>query len=221
MKKIYLSAVMLLVMIIGNAQDRVDVALPKINKTTIGKLIAAKGWTQGSTGQWDYRTNKLDGDNFLYYELHDVMIGDSSYSIFIQKYTSGYYDYPNIQEGWHQTMAIKYFVFDTKELEKLKNPEADKTTSTSIPVLYRGDMPISATEFSVAKRIEEDLAKEILKNEKPIYDHLIIKIRPYKDTIRFVFKEASAYEVDKVQATDITNAYYEVPREKFSKLFKI
>ncbi len=221
MKKIYLSAVMLFIMIIGNAQDRVDAALPKINKTVIGKLNLAKGWTQNTAGKWDYRTNKLEDDNFLYYELHDVTIGGTNHSILIQKYTTGYYEYPNIKEGWHETIAIKYFVFDGKELEKLKNPEADKTTTVSINLLYSGNLPISATEFSVTKRIEEDLAKEIGENEKPFHRNLIIKIRPYKDDIRFVIKPARESEVNAIVERDITEAYYEVSKDKFLKLFKI
>src|SRR5215813_3084491 len=100
------------------SQDRVNKPLPKISKVIQKQLTTATGWMLNPEGQWvsrknripyfienkskiliDYETYGLGMDNFVFFQLRDVKISDSTYYVLIKKYRDGYYRYRSIQKG--------------------------------------------------------------------------------------------------------------------------
>lgn len=131
------------------AQERVNTALPVIGATPKGRITEATGWFQNDSGEWLSRKNRIpvnfsgrdktlidyghyslgeNRENFIYLELRDITINDSSYTILIKKYKDGYYKYDAIREGWMPQTSLIYYVFATSELDKLKTWSRTRTT---------------------------------------------------------------------------------------------
>lgn len=234
MKNFYLTAVLLLMAVISNAQERVNATLPAISGTTKGRITEAIGWMQNDEGTWVSRKNRIpanmpneykdlldsghDGlghnrENFIYMEMRDVVIKDSSYTILIKKYKDGYYQYEHIMRGWTPENSLTYFVFPTSELERLKNLEPDKIHNIKIKSLYTNTIQYLSPKASITT-IAEDLHKFIQKNDFFNMSDLIISVKFYKDKARFVVDEYWD-----IFPPDVDKAYYETPIANFEKLF--
>jgi len=235
MKKLLLIITLTLLTFFAYAQDRVNATLPKINPIANGKLTEATGWLQNDAGEWLSRKNKIpanlsgefkiliDSDNyglgesrenFIYMELRDVTINDSTYSILIKKHKDGYYQYESIQRGWTPQTSIIYYVFKTSELEKLKNLEADKSHVIRINTVYSNRIPYVDTKASI-NTVAKDLYKRI-PEDKFGMDELEVHLKVYKGKVRFTIQNYEQYI-----SNNFEKAYYETSLLNFEKLFKL
>lgn len=237
MKKIFtLFLIMFSSLLIG--QNRINDVLPLISNTINGQLLNAKGWKKNSYGEWLGRTNKivkdlgkdqkllenfesesLGEDNFISFEMRDVKIKDSVYSLLIKKYKDGHYRYESINEGWIPYNSYSFFVFSKKELEKVKNIKKDTT--------YQIDMKLIANDkvswVDLKKLTNTQISKEINQKLKSDYHftdfkevnylYLQLYISNDKKIVRFKFNDDYQYSE--------TNEYYEVDYLTFNKFLKI
>ncbi|MCO6147480.1 hypothetical protein [Flavobacterium sp. NRK1] len=236
MKKVlFVTAIALMVNFIS-AQERVNAALPVISPTAKGRIAEATGWLQNDSGEWLSRKNRIpvnfsgsekilidhehyglgeNNENFIYLELRDVKINDSTYTMLIKKYKDGYYKYESINKGWIPQNSLIYYVFNTSELEKLKNLEADKNHVIKIKTIYSNTMPYLSANSSI-KTIAQDLSKFISKDDKFGMEELVVYIKLYKDKVRFI-----AQSFDKYLEPDFNKSYYETTKQSFQSFIKL
>src|SRR5690242_10631030 len=117
MHKLYLPFILLLLSLSLHAHDRVNKPLPTLGDT-IGYLDSAKGWRLYTDGQWASKPNRIplnasdDGesgigaDNFYYFLLQELKVGDSTYCILFKPFKHGFYVYPSIHEGWENDTNV-------------------------------------------------------------------------------------------------------------------
>jgi hypothetical protein len=220
-----------------SGQERTNTALPVINPVAKGKLTEATGWMQNDEGQWASRKNKIpvnmesqykslidyqhdglgeDRENFIYYELRDVKIKDSVYSILIKKYRDGFYQYETIKKGWMPQTSINYYVFPTAELKKLQNLAPDITHNIKIKTLYYGELLYLDPKISLTT-IAKSLSKEVNENDDFGKKELMVNLRKYKNNIRFIINNVETYR----EPEKLEKDYYEVSAEAFKKFLPI
>ena len=217
------------------AQERVDAVLPKISSATKGKITDATGWILHDSGKWISRKNRIpwntdvklmdyeyyalgeERENFIYYDMRDVTIKDSVYTILIKKYKDGYYKYQSIQEGWTPHNSLKYYVFKADELKKLNNLAVDTNHSIKINTLYYGTIGYLDPKASFAT-VEADLNKVIEDNTQIGKKDLGLYLKLYKDKVRFVISD---YETSDYFIPNLDKKYYEMTKIEFDKFIKL
>ncbi|WP_229665956.1 hypothetical protein [Flavobacterium suaedae] len=230
----------MLISVFAYSQERENATLPTINPIAKGKITEATGWLQNDDGEWLSRKNRLpwnlsgqdkklidyqhyalgeNRENFTYIGLHDVTIDDVNYTILIKKGKEGHYKYESISKGWIPQDVIVYYVFESQELEKLKNLEGDKNHEIKIKTIYANRIdfltPSSSLDVNV---VEKDLYKFMKKGSKFLMPELVVYLKLYKDKARFVVQ---SYESIEFLRPDLDKMYYETTKEKFSKLFTL
>jgi len=236
MKKLLLLFAIVLSLNFSSAQERVNEILPEISATSKGRITEATGWLQNDAGQWLSRKNKIptnfsgqdkvlidfehyglgeNRENFIYLELRDVKINDSTYTILTKKYKDGYYKYESINKGWTPQNSIIYYVFSTSELEKLKNLEPDKNHAIRIKTIYSNTISYLDANSST-KTIATNLSKFIKQDDKFHMSELIIYIKKYKDKVRFIVQTYEEY-----LEPDFNKSYYETTNQNFQNFIKL
>jgi hypothetical protein len=182
------------------SQERVSKPIPIIGAKVKGQLTKSTGWLLNPESQWVSRPNKIpsfienqyktlidyeyDGlgfDNFISYQIRDVKIQDSTYSILIKKFKDGYYKYSSIKEGWTNFNSVLFYVFNKNELRKLDDVVNDSINMIKINVLYSNNITWINNETYIS-----DIQKEIVrqndekKSDKEIEECLVFHIAPYK-----------------------------------------
>ena len=226
------------------SQERVNKELPKINLTTKGYLNSSTGWLLNPEGQWisrngkipffienkyelliDYEEKGLGLDNFFSYEIRDIVIKDSLYSILIKKYINGFYRYNAIKEGWYYCNSISFYVFEKPEINKLNNIKSDSTYLIKLKTNLYGNLDMVG-DFN-----NNDYLKEI---EKEIKGHpysggdmqVTFQLRSFKskDIVQFVIFKGnfSIYPLMGVPSNEQFNyCYYETTFNNFNEFIKI
>jgi len=194
-------------------QERVNKPMPQIGTQIKGFLTKSTGWLLNPEGQWvsrpnripafienefkiliDYEYNGLGSDNFISYQLREVKIQDSTYSILIKKYKDGYYKYSSIKEGWTNYNSVVYYVFTNSELSKLKNIINDSVNIIKLNILYSNSITWMNSEtyiFDIQKEIVKQIEEK--KSDDESEDYLVFQIAPYKTKKIVQFQIYSAY----------------------------
>src|SRR5690606_20541166 len=128
------------------AQMHQNQPLPEIQEETV-KIIDEDitGWSKSLDGQWissemtipvrvvskdaeAYETNEsaLGMDNISQLLLYKTKYGEEELCTLIKISKSGYYKYSATQQKWQETEDAYYYIFDTKEINSLKDI-SDKT----------------------------------------------------------------------------------------------
>jgi len=239
------------------SQERINKPIPTIGTQIKGQLSKSTGWMLNPEGQWVYRSNRIpsfienefktlidyesDGlgfDNFISYQIRDIKIQDSTYSILIKKYKDGYYTYPSINKGWTAYNSVQFYVFNKAELSKLDNVVNDTINLIKIKVLSSNSITWINNETFIS-----DIQKEIVKqnilpenSNEETEDYLVFQIAPYKTKNIVQFQIYSSYgksiggiiEEHKVKGSQIylskdlfKYCYYEVDYLTFNNFIKI
>ncbi len=236
MKKVLVVIAIALLVNFTSAQERINATLPVISPTAKGRITDVTGWLQNDSGEWLSRKNRIPvnfsgsekilidhdhyamgehSENFIYLELRDVKINDSTYTILIKKYKDGYYKYESINEGWVPQNSLRYYVFNTSELEKLKNLDTDKNHVIKIKTIYSNTMPFLSANTTI-KTIAQDLSKFIKEDDKFGMGELVVYIKLYKDKVRFIVQSFQKY-----LEPDFNKSYYETTKQNFQTFIKL
>jgi hypothetical protein len=132
----------------------------------------------------DFGKTGLGIDNFLYYEIRELAIGDSSYFILFKNYRDGNFEYPSIYEGWEDSYRFIYYIFSKKEFDKVKNIANDSINIIKIQYLYvDGEIgPNFGSSSAKIYEIENNIGR-MLREEEPNTDsskYFVLQIAPYK-----------------------------------------
>jgi hypothetical protein len=195
------------------SQDRVSKPIPTIGTQIKGQLTKSTGWLLNPESQWVSRPNKIpsfienqyktlidyenDGlglDNFISYQLRDIKIQDSTYSILIKKYKDGYYKYSSIKEGWTNYNSVIFYVFNKNELRKFDDVTNDSINLIKINVLYSNSVAWINNETYISD-IQKEIVKQIdeKKNDEVTEEYLVFHIAPYKTKNIVQFQIYSSY----------------------------
>ena len=195
------------------SQDRVSKPIPKIGSKISGQLIKSTGWVLNPESQWVSRPNRIpsfiennykslidfeyDGlglDNFISYQIRDIKIQDSTYSILIKKYKDGDYKYRSIKKGWINYNSLMFYVFNKSELSKLDYLVNDSINLVKLDVLYWNSLTIINNETYISD-IEKEIVKQIDKktDDSRSKVYLVFHISPYKKKNIVQFQIYSTY----------------------------
>ncbi len=237
MKKI-ITCYLILFNILCLSQNRNNDDLPLISKGNKGVLLQAKGWLKNQYGEWISRSNKIPNDlaieyksidnfehyslgqdNFISFQIKDIVIKDSTYILLIKKEKWGYYKYPTINEEWRTSNTCEYYIFEKSELNKFKNVYYDELKTIDLKLIYFGWIqPVDLTKLTDLylskeinkKIIEQDKKSHHRDDEKHLYLNLTCLEK--NDIVQFYFY--TGYEEPK-------NRYYETDLATFNKFIKI
>ncbi len=192
-------------------QERINKSLPKIGTNINGQLSKATGWLLNPEKQWVSRQNRIPVylenqfknlidhekhsvglDNFISYQLREIIIQDNSYSILIKKYKDGSYKYSTLEQDWINYTSTVFYVFNTSELEKLKNIIPDSTNLIKINILYSNSLSWIKNE-TYLKDIEKEVVKQMDKEKSEKEYLLVLHIAPYKTKNIVQFQIYSSY----------------------------
>jgi hypothetical protein len=195
------------------SQNRVNKPTPIIGTKVKGQLTKSTGWILNPEGQWVSRSNKIPSylenqykilmdhgseglgiDNFISYQIREIKIQDSTYSILIKKYKDGYYKYSSLNEGWTNYNSVMFYVFNKNELRKLDDVVNDSINLIKIKVLYSNSITWINNETYISD-IQKEIAKEIYEKEgdKEAEEYLVFQIAPYKPKNIVQFQIYSSY----------------------------
>jgi len=238
MKNIFSMFIYLLISTVVFAQEKATTTAPLINTVVTGRMLETTGWLQNKSGQWISGRNKIPAnleaqyknlsdleqyglgenrENFVYMELRDVNLGNTPCTILIKKYKDGYYKYESVMKGWVAQNSITYYVFETAEMDKLKNLAPETLYNIKFNTLYCRTMLNISDKFSLYDIIA-DLQTAIKSKEKPIFkEDLMVNIRLTKGNVRFILQTAVSYTAPQ----DLEKYYYETTPDVFARLFKL
>ena len=210
-KKLLVFICFLLCTVLAYSQERVNKPIPIISAQPKGVLIKSTGWLLNPEGQWISRANRIpayidnefkllidyeyDGlgiDNFISYQLREIKMNDSVFTILIKKYKDGYYKYSSIKEGWTNYNSVTYYVFDNKELSKLKNINYDSVNVVELDIRYTNNITWINNETYISD-IQKDIVKQISDKDSEDKSKLILQIAPYKTKKIVQFQIYSTY----------------------------
>ena len=189
------------------AQEIAGKSSPRISEEVHWELSKATGMLLDIDGTWISRDKKipvclpelfksdidkgkysLGIDNFEYLQLRSIIVGDSTYYVFIKKYYDGFYKFASIEEDWTDSYSFYYSVFRKSELEKLRNIEFGKINLIKLSAMYHG----------IIKKVQDGAELLIIQNklekylEKPNYytesvEKLVFNINsmPQEKEVRF------------------------------------
>jgi len=235
MKKIILCFTLLASTLIYS-QNRQDDALPIISKETKGQILNAIGWKKNQYGKWVSAKNKIPYDieqefkslanieiyslgdnkqNFISYQLRDVKIKDSTYSLLIEKYKDGYYQYESIQQGWRFASSYKFYIFKKKELDRFRSINDDSIHTIDIDILYNDNRPFVDLTKLTTTVIAKDINSVIKESSPYNQNKLFITLRRFrnKKIVQF-FISTNFYDFNE-------NMYYETDELTFNNLLKL
>jgi hypothetical protein len=209
MKQVTFIFLMFVSMIAVGQSERTSVALPVIANTPKTTLLKANGWGLHENGQWISEQNKIPAltetvdevDNFVSYDLRDIRINDTLYTLFIKKYKTGWFTYPSIYSGWNSTIDGEFFVFKKSDIDSLKII-GDSINLIKIKTLYWGGFDNVAysrqwNESVCMNKIKTDITKQI--SGKKVSDmSVVFHIAPYKskNIVRFqIYSLSGAYNL--------------------------
>ncbi len=131
------------------AQIHLNRPLPEILEDDV-KVIEKDivGWSISLDGQWvsedmiiplrgvseneqvhEGEENTLGLDNISKLFLYPTLFGQDTLYILVKLSESGFYEYPATQQKWTSTQMAYYYVFDAKEVKKLRSDEATVHTA--------------------------------------------------------------------------------------------
>ncbi len=187
----------------------------------------ATGWAKQNNGAWysmrneipftDQKVNKdnsgvrkLGQDNFIQLEMRSLMIGNQQYSVLIQKYRDGVYEFPVLKENWKPYLSLNYYVFLTKRLFALWPDSVlfNKAYAVGLHVLTRGT--IKDYKHKNWKSLLVGQAEQTHMGEKINGFDLIIAVYPIKNN----GKEVCRFRLIKSFDNNYLQSIYTAPNHR-------
>jgi len=218
------------------SQNRTNDQLPIILKTS-GQILTAKGWLKNESGQWVSRNNKIisdlgkdtkvlenyqkysiGNDNFIAFEINEIIIKRDTCILLSKKYKDGYYKYETIEEGWNPKNSYKYYVLSKNEFSKIKHIEQNNLNSLHLDVICMGDIKYVDLKTFTKDKIAREIAKKIKDNYDLELYKLGVNISYFKskNIVQFYF-----YDFMNGLDPQDNSMYYETDLINFSKFINV
>lgn len=204
------------------------------------RLNNAEGWVLTENGQWVNEQNQilhpascnsynskceisLGKDNFIYYELREITLGDKSYALLIKKYTKGNYKYPKLKEDWEAYNAYDFWVFEKEKLNEVlpQNITYNSAYEVNIkPVYSQTNFDLNEKDVNTAHIIAA-----ICKSDAKANQYLKIKVFPVevsgKKQIRFIYDTDIISPVNEnFDPAEFDKYYFEVDYNTFKNFIQ-
>lgn len=199
------------------AQERVTAIKPVFAGKASSELKKATGWMYNPEGKWvslkntipvhissehnsllKYEKRGLGVDNFITYEFRLLTISGKEYISLIKYFRDGYYRFEHIKEDWTPTKSCVAYVFEKKEIEKLKALKDGEINLISI------DLVSMATVHHESKPLKYLPGKIDFDDKMSGNTKLIFHIAPYKNKNIVQFQ---IYAVKGLYVSGVTKEY--------------
>lgn len=203
MKKGLLFFVLLLVVQFIKSQERVSRELPTYSNP-ISVLDESKGWYLNSkTGQWESENKRIGFifDYFSAFEFRNFHLNGKEYLLLMKHLSDWYYEFPLIEEGYHEYETTLSYVIDKSDFINKINNVTDSTATIQCNILGR---------YYGIKRLDypDNFKAEISNIPQRTNSTLVIQYRLYKsqNNARFLIFEQKP------------NGKFSLGNEKFDKI---
>jgi hypothetical protein len=162
-------------------------------------LESAKGWMLQDNGEWisgknkipfkEFEANrsskdryKLGKENFSLLQLREVVVNGQTYSIFIMRYRTGWYEFPILLKGWHNQEGLSFFVFKKSKLLQVLPDSVvyNKPMITNLEVVCEGTL-LDYNKKTFLNTVAYQIQKAFV--EKTIASHnLLIAVLPVRSS---------------------------------------
>jgi len=208
----------LLVPFASYGQDRVNGILPVVSDS-IYTLRHADGWIYSeSDNQWTKRENDIIGyDDFKKIEIRKMSYENQDYLILLKYIDDGYFDYPTINQGFHSTVNINYYVFKQEDVINSINSIKDSIFVLKLNEKYKGSILESQLN-----ELNRDIVQSPIDKSKNRDLFIQIQLSKSKNYFRFLFFEKQCYFPDWVKANERTpdNQICSYSRKKDEKIYE-
>ncbi|OYT17619.1 MAG: hypothetical protein B7C24_01535 [Bacteroidetes bacterium 4572_77] len=210
-------------------------------------IESAMGWVLQDNGRWRSEKSKIllfssemnrnpdplqkyGRDNFTKIILKEVLIEDEQYVILIIFYDGGYFEFPNLRQGFHKQKNAKYFVFDSRKIQEVFPEELRYNEPYAVNLsLFTYDDLIDYDPKELETKISYNVLKTSKTKEKPQFT-LMLNLLPVsvdgKKYYRFRFLKLinkrniyRKYLLDENKDKLFTHSYYELPMKEFVDFF--
>lgn len=210
-------------------------------------ILSATGWVLQDNGLWksangkilnlDSEVNrrpdpkqKLGKDNFQSMIIKEVLVGDEQFIVIIFLYNGGYFEFPDLRQGFKKQKNAKYFVFNAKKLDeilpldiKFNDPYAVNLEVIAYDDLLDYDKKELDTKISynILKTVELNLVSQftavinimpVITNGKKYFRFRFIKLLNKKSIYQ-------KYLLEENKGMLFTRSYFELPYKEFVNFF--
>ncbi len=167
----------------GQSPERPKREIPLLTDV-LTTIVEAEGWMLQNNGEWisaknkisfkDYALNKrksgryaLGMENFERINIRSITINDVVYSVMLIYSQVGNYEFPLLEEKWHQYKAVSYFAFEESKWNSIF-PDSitfNKPFAIDTETICNGHI-IDYNDESYLFEIENDIRQAIYQREK-------------------------------------------------------
>jgi len=207
----------------------------------------AVGWVLQDNGLWESSPGKiklfnseinkkpnpkerLGKTNFEKLIIKEVLVGDEQYVVLIVLYKGGYFEFPDLKQGFHKQKNAKYFVFNAKKLDEIIPLNVKYNTAYAVNLdLFAFDDLINYNKKDLNTKISYDILKTVkleLKSQSTAILNIMPVITNGKKYFRFrlvkVLNKKSIYQkylLEENKDKLFTRSYFEIPYKEFIDFF--
>ncbi|WP_293870725.1 hypothetical protein [Flavobacterium sp.] len=235
MKKIIFS-IFLILAFNSYSQNRENQKLPVISENK-GLLSNAIGWLKNESGQWikyqnkipedlgknqklleNYNDHSIGVDNFISFEIKEVVINETKYILILKKMKDGYFKYETIKEGWVPNNSYEFYVLEPSEFAKIESVEHNKQINLDLKLKTYGKVSFISLKNLSNLKIANEINKSLNDPLNSFIEHkLALNVYCFdeKKIVQFYFFEYNGYKLEN------KDMYYETNYENFNKFIKI
>lgn len=230
------------ILLFGQSVQRNQSNLPILSEEKAA-IENAVGWILQDNGLWTSATGKilllnsesnrnpdpiekLGKDNFDKITIKEVLIGDDQFVVLTIYYTGGYFEFPDLRQGFKKTKNAEYFVFNAKKLDEILpvNIKYNEPYAVNLEVFaYDNLVDFDKKEldtkisYNILRTIELESKSQftavlavmpVITNGKKFFRFRLVKLLNKKSIYQ---KYLLTENKDKL----FTNSYYEVPYKNF------
>jgi tetratricopeptide (TPR) repeat protein len=248
MKKIAFIAIMILMQyfVLGQSIQRSQSNLPILSddKAQIDKPM---GWVLQDNGLWRFalgkillfdsesnrkpdQIQKLGRTNINKAVLKEVLVGDDQYAILIVFSSGGYYEFPDMRQGFHKTKIVDYYVFNSRKLDEILPLDIKYNEAYAVNLeVFAYDHLVDIDKKDIDTKISYNILRTLRQQIKSQFTS-ILNVMPIitngKKFFRFrlvkILNKKSLYQkylLDENKDKLFTRSYFEVPYKDFVDFF--
>lgn len=210
-------------------------------------ILSPTGWVLQDNGLWKSANGrilnlnsevnrrpdakqKLGKDNFQSMIIKEVLVGDEQYIVIIFLYNGGYFEFPDLRQGFKKQKNAKYFVFNAKKLDeilpldiKFNDPYAVNLEVIAYDDLvdYNKKELDTKISYNILKTVELNLVSQftavlnimpVITNGKKYFRFRMIKLLNKKSIYQ-------KYLLEENKGMLFTRSYFELPYKEFVNFF--
>jgi len=247
-KRILFAVFMMISMLsVGQSIKRNQSNLPILSEDK-AVITDVKGWVLQDDGLWvsanrkikhdntelnksSDKLYKLGANNFEKIIIKEVLVDDYQYVVLIVIYDGGYFQFPDLRQGFVKQKNAKYFVFKSSKIDLIlpKDININEAYAVNLEVLTSDDL-FDYDEKDLDTKISYNILKTIRLKTKSQFT-MILNVMPvltdgvakYRFRMLKLLNKKSIYQkylLDENKDKLFRRSYYEIDYQKFIDFFR-